>query len=89
MRFRSNGWHRTEPFAYEAREEPALYRRLVRRALAEQMITSEEADRLYPDARHHSEQQERLGDPCGTWHGVHLRSAIKCCEMHRSRWTET
>ena len=57
MRFRSNGWHRTEPFAYEAREEPALYRRLVRRALAEQMITSEEADRLYPDARHHSEQQ--------------------------------
>lgn len=46
--FRRTGWHRTEPFTYEGRESPALYRRLVRRALVERMITSEDADRLYP-----------------------------------------
>ncbi len=63
MRFRSNGWHRTEPFAYGGRESPALYHRLVLRALAERMITSAEADRLCPDARHHSEQ---LGVPQGS-----------------------
>ena len=55
MRFRSIGWHRTEPFSYEGRESPALYQRLVLRALAERMITSEEADRLYPGASHHGE----------------------------------
>ena len=57
IRFRKTGWHRTEPFAYEGRESPALYRRLVLRALAERMITSEEAERLYPDARHHSDER--------------------------------
>ena len=38
MGFRQTGWNRTEPFAYEGRESPALFRRLVLRALAERMI---------------------------------------------------
>ena len=54
--FRRTGWHRTEPFAYEGRESPTLYRRLVLRALAERMITSEEADRLYPGASRHTDE---------------------------------
>ena len=56
MRFRRRRWHQTEPFLYEGRESPALYRRLVLRALAERMITSEEADRLYPGTSHDSGQ---------------------------------
>ena len=48
MRFRQQGWHREEPFAYEAAESPTLLRRLVLRALAERIITSEEANRLHP-----------------------------------------
>ena len=48
MRFRQEGWHREEPFAYERTESPTLLRRLVLRALTERMITPEEADRLYP-----------------------------------------
>ena len=48
MRFRGEGWHREEPFAYARTESPTLLRRLVLRALSERMITPEEADRLYP-----------------------------------------
>ena len=48
MRFRQRGWHRSEPFRYEATESPTLLRRLVFRALGERVITSEEADRLSP-----------------------------------------
>ncbi len=48
MRFRRQGWHREEPFQYEAAESPTLLRRLVLRALAEGIITSEEANRLHP-----------------------------------------
>ena len=48
MRFRREGWHVEEPFAYERTESPTLQRRLVLRALTERMITPEEADRLYP-----------------------------------------
>ncbi len=48
MRFRQQGWHRKEPFAYEATESPTLLRRLVLRALAERIITAEEANRLHP-----------------------------------------
>ena len=55
MGFRQTGWNRTEPFAYEGRESPALFRRLVLRALAERMITSDEANRLYPGASVHTE----------------------------------
>ena len=47
-RFRSAGWHRAEPFPYPVRESPVLCQRLVYRALAERMMTSDEADRLYP-----------------------------------------
>ncbi len=47
MQFRQAGWHRDEPFRYEASESPALLRRLVLRALSEGMITLEDADRLY------------------------------------------
>ena len=48
MRFRQEGWHRDEPVEYKRDESPTLLRRLVLRALAERMITSGEADRLYP-----------------------------------------
>ena len=49
IRFRREGWHRTEPVQYEGNESPALLRRLVLRAMSEGLMTSEEADRLYPD----------------------------------------
>ena len=48
MGFRQQGWHRQEPFPYKATESPTLLRRLVLRALAERMISSADADRLYP-----------------------------------------
>lgn len=48
MRFRRQGWHKEEPFEYEAAESPRLLHRLVLRALAEGIITSEEAKRLHP-----------------------------------------
>ena len=48
MQFRRDGWHREEPVHYEAAEAPALFHRLVLRAQTEQMITPEEAERLYP-----------------------------------------
>ena len=50
IQFRTAGWHRAEPFRYESRETPALFERLVLRALAENMITSEEAERYFPGA---------------------------------------
>ena len=56
IRFRRAGWHRTEPYPYPMSESPALLQRLVSRALAERMITSEEADRLYPDVVHDRRQ---------------------------------
>ena len=48
IQFRSAGWHRAEPFRYESSETPGLFRRLVLRALAEKMITSEDAERFFP-----------------------------------------
>ena len=48
MLFRRKGWHRDEPVEYKRDESPTLLRRLVLRALAEGMITSGEADRVYP-----------------------------------------
>ncbi len=50
IQFRTAGWHRDEPFDYESGESPALFERLVLRALAEDMITAEEADRYFPGA---------------------------------------
>ena len=49
IQFRRVGWHRNEPFQYEANEAPTLFHRLVLRALSERIISSEEADQLYPD----------------------------------------
>ena len=54
--FRRTGWHRSEPFAYVGRESPSLYRRLVLRAVAERMMTSQEADRLHPGVSRHSDE---------------------------------
>ena len=48
IQFHQAGWHRDEPFQYEGSESPTLFRRLVLRALSEQMITFEEASRLHP-----------------------------------------
>ena len=48
IQFRSQGWHRSEPYRYESSETPALFRRLVLRALAENMITSEDAEGYLP-----------------------------------------
>ena len=50
IQFRTAGWHRDEPFDYESAESPALFERLVLRALAEDMITLEEAERYFPAA---------------------------------------
>ena len=49
IQFRRLGWHRAEPVRYEANETPALFHRLVLRALSERIISSEEANHLYPD----------------------------------------
>lgn len=48
IQFRTQGWHRTEPHAYQSSERPALFRRLVLRALAENMITTEDAEGFIP-----------------------------------------
>ena len=48
IQFRSAGWHRDEPVRYESSETPSLFRRLVLRALAENMITTEDAERFFP-----------------------------------------
>ncbi len=48
IQFRSAGFYRSEPYPYQSSETPALSRRLVFRALAEQMITSEDAERFFP-----------------------------------------
>ena len=49
IRFRKEGWHRTEPFPYRASESPALFQRLMYRALAERVITQVDAERFCPD----------------------------------------
>ncbi len=48
IRFRTNGWHRHEPYEYEGVEEPLLFRRLLWRALEEQIISRGEALELLP-----------------------------------------
>ena len=48
VQFRQSGWHRDEPFRYEASEAPALFQRLVLRALSEEIISFDEACRLHP-----------------------------------------
>ena len=44
--FRQKGWHRDEPYQYEADETPRLFRRLLHRALAEHVITPDDANRF-------------------------------------------
>ena len=56
IRFRKAGWHRTEPFPYRASESPALFQRLMYRALSEQVITQDDAKRFCPDIVHISEK---------------------------------
>lgn len=48
IQFRRAGWHRDEPYDYESAESPALFERLVLRALAENMITNEDAESFIP-----------------------------------------
>ena len=52
IQFRTEGWHRTEPHAYQSSERPALFRRLVLRAFAENMITTEDAESFLPGISH-------------------------------------
>ena len=47
--FRQAGWHTAEPFQYEATETPRLFQRLLHRALAERIITLEDASRFDPN----------------------------------------
>lgn len=56
VRFRKANWHRSEPFPYRASESPALFQRLVHRALAERMITRNDANKLFPDSVRIGEQ---------------------------------
>ena len=91
MQFRRTGWHRAEPFRYEATETPALFQRLVLRALSERMITSGEASQLYPGISHDSGQelsaQVSLRDlarrPLEERHQV-LRSAAVAVDTHET-----
>lgn len=56
IQFRKSGWHRIEPFPYKASESPALFQRLMYRALAEQVITQDDAKRFCPDFIHMSKR---------------------------------
>ena len=56
VQFRQAGWNRHEPFVYAGNESPALFQRLVLRALSEHMVTMEEADQLHPGLWLHGEQ---------------------------------
>ena len=47
--FRQRGWHREEPVEYKADESPTLFMRLLHRALAERVITSDDVRRFDPD----------------------------------------
>ncbi len=71
IQFRTAGWHRNEPFRYESSETPALFRRLVLRALAENMITSEDAERYLPGT---SRQTGATGEPRASLQDLARRS---------------
>lgn len=47
--FRMRGWHLQEPYDFEGDETPALFRRLIWRALAEGVLTKGEARRILPE----------------------------------------
>jgi len=92
--FRSQGWHRVEPYAYESNEQPTRLRRLALRALAEQMITSEEAERFAPELAHQlgatRERQRRLRDlalqPLGKRRRVLREVAISVDRSETEAW---
>ena len=46
--FRQEGWHKKEPFEYEATESPTLFSRLLSRALAEKVIAADDVIRFDP-----------------------------------------
>lgn len=48
IEFRKRGWHRVEPYQCEFVEEPLMLRRLVWRALTEKVLSSSDAQELYP-----------------------------------------
>lgn len=48
IRFRTRGWHRQEPYAYQGVEEPLLFRRLLWRALEEGIVSRSEAREMLP-----------------------------------------
>jgi Zn-dependent peptidase ImmA (M78 family)/DNA-binding XRE family transcriptional regulator len=48
IQFRTRGWHRREPFDYDGREEPLLFRRLLWRALEEGIVSANEAREMLP-----------------------------------------
>jgi Zn-dependent peptidase ImmA (M78 family)/transcriptional regulator with XRE-family HTH domain len=58
IEFRSRGWHRAEPYAYEGIEEPILLKRLVCRALSEGIISESEARELCPEVEFEREPKE-------------------------------
>lgn len=45
----ARGWRRTEPVAYEGKEEPTRLKQMTLRALAEGLISESEARRILPD----------------------------------------
>jgi len=49
IKFRSRGWHKCEPVVFHADETPLRLRQMTLRALAEDIITYEEAKELVPD----------------------------------------
>ena len=48
VNFRSQGWHRNEPYGLDATESPGLYRRLILRAYSERLITRGQANQYMP-----------------------------------------
>lgn len=49
IKFRSRGWHKNEPVSFHADESPLRLRQMALRALAEDIITYDEAKELVPD----------------------------------------
>ena len=94
--FRSRHWNRKEPVPYTASESPALFRRLVLRAQSEDMITSAEAERLYPGASSGSERagearvslRELARQPVDERHRV-LAEAVIGVDADETDWWDT
>jgi Zn-dependent peptidase ImmA (M78 family)/transcriptional regulator with XRE-family HTH domain len=61
IEFRKRGWHRAEPYQCEFIEEPLMLRRLVWRALTEDVLSASDAQELYPGYERSEEARLQSG----------------------------